>query len=127
MSLVFRKPVFGIFDQVRHKPCCTIIEDDKRLVISDLGSRGILHPCSENKGADQLRGYCVFVFACAKSGFLITRLFLFHYDNTPMQYAAIFHGCKNDNFQMKNCDIIGKNMDFCYTLEPPCEYTQFMF
>ena len=22
-----------------------------------------------------------------------------------MQYTAIFHGCKNDNFQMKNCDI----------------------
>ena len=23
-----------------------------------------------------------------------------HYANTPMQYTAIFHGCKNDNFQM---------------------------
>ena len=21
-----------------------------------------------------------------------------HYANTPMQYTAIFHGCKNDNF-----------------------------
>ena len=29
----------------------------------------------------------------------------FHYENTPMQYAAIFKGCKNGNFQMKNCDI----------------------
>ena len=28
-----------------------------------------------------------------------------HYANTPMQYTAIFHGCKNENFQMKNCDI----------------------
>ena len=28
-----------------------------------------------------------------------------HYENTPMQYSAIFHGYKNDNFQMKNCDI----------------------
>ena len=28
-----------------------------------------------------------------------------HYENTPMQYTAIFHGRKNDNFQMKNCDI----------------------
>ena len=28
-----------------------------------------------------------------------------HYDNTPMQYTAIFHGCKNGNFQMNNCDI----------------------
>ena len=29
-----------------------------------------------------------------------------HYGNMPMQYIAIFHGCKNDNFQMKNCDVI---------------------
>ena len=28
-----------------------------------------------------------------------------HYANTPMKYTAIFHGCKNDNFQMKNSDI----------------------
>ena len=28
-----------------------------------------------------------------------------HYENTPMQYTVIFHGCKNNNFQMKNCDI----------------------
>ena len=28
-----------------------------------------------------------------------------HYENTSMQYTAIFHSCKNDNFQMKNCDI----------------------
>ena len=27
--------------------------------------------------------------------------FIFHYANTPMQYTAIFHGCKNVNFQMK--------------------------
>ena len=24
-----------------------------------------------------------------------------HYENTPMQYTAIFQGCKNDNLQMK--------------------------
>ena len=24
-----------------------------------------------------------------------------HYENTPMQYIVIFHGCKNNNFQMK--------------------------
>ena len=28
-----------------------------------------------------------------------------HYNNTPMQYTAIFHRCKNYNFQMKNCYI----------------------
>ena len=35
---------------------------------------------------------------------------------------AIFHGCKNDNFQMKKCDIFlifGQNIDRGYTLEPP--------
>ena len=25
-----------------------------------------------------------------------------HYENTPMNYTAIFHGCKNDHFQL-NC------------------------
>ena len=25
---------------------------------------------------------------------------LSHYENTPMQYTAIFHGCKNGNFQL---------------------------
>ena len=23
----------------------------------------------------------------------------------PMQYTVIFHGCKNDNFLMKNCNV----------------------
>ena len=23
-----------------------------------------------------------------------------HYENTPMQYTAIFHGCKNDKFHL---------------------------
>ena len=29
----------------------------------------------------------------------------FHYENTPMLYTAIFQGCRNDNFHMKQCDI----------------------
>ena len=28
-----------------------------------------------------------------------------NYENTPMQYTVSFHGCKNYNFQMKNCDF----------------------
>ena len=43
-------------------------------------------------------------------------------DNMPMQYIVIFHGCKNDNFQMKNSDIFlifAQNIDFGYTFEPP--------
>ena len=27
-----------------------------------------------------------------------------HYENTPMQHTAIFHGCKNDNFQLNVFD-----------------------
>ena len=42
MSLVPRKPVFGVSDQVPHKPGCTATEDGYRLEISDLGRRGIL-------------------------------------------------------------------------------------
>ena len=45
-----------------------------------------------------------------------------HYENTPMQYLAIFHGCKNDNFQMQNCAIFlifAQNIYCGNTLEPP--------
>ena len=31
-----------------------------------------------------------FVFFCC--------LFICHYENVPMQYTVIFHGCKNNNF-----------------------------
>ena len=43
MSLVVRKPVFGVSDQVRHRPGCTATEDDQKLEISDLdeGVNGI--------------------------------------------------------------------------------------
>ena len=39
-----------------------------------------------------------------------------------MQYTVIFHGFKNDYFQMKTFDIFlsfARNMDCGYTLEPP--------
>ena len=45
-----------------------------------------------------------------------------HYEKTPLQYTAIFHGCKNVNFQMNFVDyflIFAKNIDCGYTLEPP--------
>ena len=43
-----------------------------------------------------------------------------HNDNTPMQYTANFHDSKNDNFQVKNCDIFfnfALNIDRGHTLE----------
>ena len=42
--------------------------------------------------------------------------------NTPMQYTAIFHGCKNENFQSISFDyfhFLAQNIDCGYTLEPP--------
>ena len=45
-----------------------------------------------------------------------------HYENTPMQYTAIFLGCKNDNFQLKFVyffHIFAQNIYCGYTLEPP--------
>ena len=31
--------------------------------------------------------------------------FRHHYANKSIQYIAIFHGCKNGNFQTKNSDV----------------------
>ena len=42
MSHDTRKSVYGVSDQVSHKPGCTATEDGKRLEISDLGSTGIV-------------------------------------------------------------------------------------
>ena len=45
-----------------------------------------------------------------------------HYANMSVQYTVIFHGCKNDNFQMKKCNvfhIFAQNIDCGYMLEPP--------
>ena len=55
--------------------------------------------------------------------------------NTPMQYTAIFHGCKNDNFQFNFFDffhIFAQNIYCGYALEPPHrggsnEYPRSMF
>ena len=44
------------------------------------------------------------------------------YANTPMQYTAILHGCKNVHFQVKIFNIFlifAQNIDCGYTLEPP--------
>ena len=66
----------------------------KFLYLSNLVKEGNEHDqlCSPT-----LNSYCT----CIKFGIMFT-----DYDNTPMQYSAIFHGRKNGNFQMKNCDIL---------------------
>ena len=59
MNQVTRKQNNVVSEQIRHIPACTSTEDGYRLEILDLERRGILYyPCSENKGADQLRSYC---------------------------------------------------------------------
>ena len=75
-----------------------------------------------------------FIFDCASSCSLLTCYFN-HYANMSVQYTSIFHGCKNDNFQMKFFDIFlifAQNIDCGYTLEPPQrggsnEFTQSLF
>ena len=45
-----------------------------------------------------------------------------HYANMSMQKTLIFHGFKNENFQMKICNIFhnfAQNIDCGHTLEPP--------
>ena len=45
-----------------------------------------------------------------------------HYDNTPIQYTVIFHGCKKYYFLMKNCDIFlifAQNIGRGYIEDPP--------
>ena len=57
---------------------------------------------------------------CNQTGF---ELYLStHYASMSVQYTAIFHGCENDNFQMKFFDfflIFAQNIDCGYTLELP--------
>ena len=58
-----------------------------------------------------------------------------HYANMSVQYTAMFHRCKNGNFQINKCNIFlifAQNIDRGYTLEPPQwggsnEYPQSMF
>ena len=61
MSLVLRKPVFGVSDQVPHKSGCTATEDGQRLEISHLG--GTIR-IAKTKA---LISFAVFVFAYAKN------------------------------------------------------------
>ena len=76
MSLVVRKPVFGVSDQVLHKPGCRHTEDGKRLEILYLGStcRGFVSSyVAKTKAlisfAVTAKLICFFVFAYAKSRF----------------------------------------------------------
>ena len=57
ISLVVRKPVFGVSDQTPHKSGCQSKKMARCLNLWIHEGEGLCYPCSENKGADQLRGY----------------------------------------------------------------------
>ena len=57
MSRVVRKPVFGVSDQVRHKPAVQSQKMARGLKFRIYELDGLYYLCSENKSADQLRGY----------------------------------------------------------------------
>ena len=74
-----RKPVFGVSDQVRHKPGRTVQKMARGLKFRIWKVKGLYYPCSENKGADQLRRYreadlrlCFCI--CKKAAFLTMQL-----------------------------------------------------
>ena len=53
-----RKPVFRVFDQVRHKRAAQPQEMARGLKFWIKVVEGLYYLYSENKDADQLRGYC---------------------------------------------------------------------
>ena len=57
MSLVVRKPVFRVSDQVRHNQAVRQQKMARSLKFRIKKVEGLFYLCSENKGDDQLRGY----------------------------------------------------------------------
>ena len=57
LSLVVRKPVFGVSDQVDTNLAAQPQKMAGGLKFRIQKVEGYYYPCSENKGADQLRGY----------------------------------------------------------------------
>ena len=97
LSLVVRKPVFGVSDQVPHKPGSTTTQDCERLEISYLESRGVVLSMQRKQKAlisfavtaklITAKLSCVFVCAYAKCRFSHdVPVFLIHDVNTPMLY-----------------------------------------
>ena len=58
MSLVVRKPVFGVPDQVHTNQAVQPLKMAKGLKFRIKVVERLYYPYSENKGADQLRNYC---------------------------------------------------------------------
>ena len=53
-----KKPVFGVSDQVQHKPVVQPQKMARGLKFPIQIEEVLYYPCNENKGADQLRNDC---------------------------------------------------------------------
>ena len=111
-----RKPVFGVSDQVPHKPGCTATEDGYRLEISDLGSIRVAKTKALISFEVTAKLICVFVFAYAKNRFShdvsqlrVTQWFSRYVDywlysveqtrqDTEKRFSASFKAIKNEKF-----------------------------
>ena len=58
MSLVVRKPVFRVSDQVDTNRAVQPQKIARGLKLQIEEVEGLYYQCGENKGTDQLRGYC---------------------------------------------------------------------
>ena len=57
MSLVVRKPVFGVSDQANTNQAVQPHKMARGLKFRIYAEEGLYYLCGKNKGADQLRGY----------------------------------------------------------------------
>ena len=74
LSIVTRKPVFGLSEQVRYKQILTIQKVARGLKSQMKKEKGLYYSCSESEGADQLRrnskaDLCICFRICPKIGF----------------------------------------------------------
>ena len=94
MSLVVRKPVFGVSDQVTNPPVQSL-NMARGLKFRIQKVEGLYYPCSENRGADQLRGHCEADLCLCfrimqKAGYLTTRLICISCAVTTQLISAFF-------------------------------------
>ena len=75
------------------------------------------HKFAQSNGGD----YCLFNHTGNVHVVHVLALGGSHYENTPIQYTAIFKNCKNDNFRrfFYIFLVFAQNIDCGYTLEPP--------
>ena len=121
MSLVVRKPVFGVSDQVRHKPGCAATGDGLSFEISDLWSRGIVLSMLRKQwrwsAAQILCSWSASLFLhMQKAGFLTTRLKCYVY----IDAQKTFLGLLSEQFWIRS------KHEACWS-EPACNFQTYTF